>query len=360
MNNGKVAVGLSGGVDSAVAAYLLKEQGYDLVGVTMVIWDDKYQLTTGNKHGCFGPEEYEDVDKARKVCLSLNIEHKIVSLVDDYKKQVLNYFRQEYLSGRTPNPCIRCNTKIKFGLLVDKVKQSDFNFRFFATGHYAQIEHSQNSFFLKKAKDNSKDQSYFLSGLTRDQLAFSMFPLGGLTKKEVRSIAINANLPVAEEPESQDFIGGADYSELFKEQSIPVGDTVDSNGIVLGKHKGLVYYTVGQRRNLGISSAYPLYVLELDAKNNRVIVGKKEETFKSGLTASALNILLPEGILAGSRLQAKIRQKHTPCGAIVNQFDGNSLTMTFDDPQSAITPGQTVVFYNNDYVIGSGVIDRAL
>lgn len=356
----KVAVGLSGGVDSSVAAALLKEKGYSVIGITMEIFDGSIAVEEAARHACYGPGEEEDVAAATAVCEKLDIPYFVFDLRREYRKHVIDYFKSEYLVGRTPNPCIVCNRRLKFGFMLEKAKAAGIDFQYFATGHYARIEKYDDRFVLKKAVDTIKDQTYFLYGLTQQQLAHTIFPLGTYTKDRVREIAQSFGLETANRPESQDFIAGRDYSPLFTEAEIRPGDIVDEDGCLLGKHRGIIHYTVGQRRGLGIASDRPLYVMDIDADKNRLIVGAKKNLFSKGLIASDLNFLALESLKQPYEVKARIRLRHTAAEATVYPDLKDTVKVLFKEPQTAITPGQSVVFYRDDTVFGGGVIEKAL
>jgi len=352
---------LSGGVDSSVAAFLLKEQGYEVIGLTMKIFDESSSsLSRVEGHACYGPGEREDVERARDLCKGLGVPFYALDLKGEYEHYVLDYFRNEYLSGRTPNPCIVCNRRLKFGFLLEKARRAGTNFDAFATGHYARIEERGDRFLLKKAVDSTKDQTYFLWALEQGQLCRVIFPLGGMTKHQVKETARSLGLVSADQPESQDFIAGRDYSRLFKRSEIRPGDIVDETGRTLGRHEGIIYYTIGQRRGLGISSRRPLYVLGIDAGKNRIIVGEKEKVFSHGLIASQLNLIAVERLQGAIKLKAKIRLQHREADATVFPLEGNRARVLFDAPQISVTPGQSVVFYVDDIVLGGGIIERDL
>lgn len=354
----KVVVAMSGGVDSSVAAALLQEQGFQVTGVTMKIWDGEDSSGPRVRHGCYGPGEEEDIEDARQVARTLGIPFSVFDLTQEYKSEVLNYFRQEYLAGRTPNPCLRCNHRVKFDALFRKALESGIEFDYFATGHYARVEYaeSQNRFLLKKARDLNKDQSYFLSFLSQEQLGRSLFPLGTYDKEEVRKMASNFGLSVAEKPESQDFIAGGYHSLL---ESAPPGPVLDRQGNRLGEHRGIPYYTIGQRKGLGIAAKEPLFVTDIDPEKNAVIVGSKEEVFRDELTASGLNWIAIEKLEQTIEVKARIRHLHKEAEAGVKPTDEKQVHVKFKEPQIAITPGQGVVFYQKDMVVGAGIIERA-
>ncbi len=355
-----VAVGMSGGVDSSLAALLLKKAGYAVIGITMAIYsgDDSCSDSTG--HACYGPGETDDINAAKAVSNFLSIPHYTIDLREEYKKTILDYFTSEYLQGRTPNPCTRCNPLMKFGFLVEKAKASGINFDMFATGHYAQIYHDESKacYTLKKAKDSKKDQSYFLYGIQKNCLSQLLFPLGTLTKKEVRFYANDADLPVSERPESQDFIECGDYTYLFKPEDIKPGPILDPSGKFLGVHRGIIYYTTGQRRGLGISHSEPLYVLEIDGAANTITVGPREHLYSKKLTAGNLNFVSIARPVQPLRIFAKLRQNHIPAAAEMLVCDNDKAQVIFDSPQLAITPGQAVVFYEDDILLGGGIIEK--
>lgn len=355
--NIKVAVGLSGGVDSAVAAVLLKEKGYDIIGITMKIWDDSFQIKDSGKDACYGPGELEDVRLAEDVCKKLEIPYYTFDLALGYKKEVLDYFKEEYLSGKTPNPCVKCNQSMKFGLLLDMARESGLEFDYFATGHYAKITKKNGIKFLEIATNQEKDQTYFLSRLKPEQLNNVLFPLADLTKQEVREIARKNSLNVSEREESQDFISGGDYNPLFSKDEIKEGDIINQKGEVLGKHKGIINYTIGQRKGLGISSIKPLYVIKIDAVNNKIVVSDKEHLFSTEMKVESLNLFDNWSIGSEHSVFTKIRQKHEQVASKIIIDSEQNATIIFNAPQLAITPGQIAVFYSEEgIVLGSAII----
>ncbi len=356
-NRVKVIVGMSGGVDSSVAAALLKEKGYQVSGVTMKIWDGEACPEEGIRHGCYGPGEAEDIEDARRVAQVLGIDFHVFDLRQEYKAEVLNYFCHEYLSGRTPNPCLRCNQKVKFDALLRKAQDCGIEFDFFATGHYARIEYdkSRQRYLLKKALDSTKDQSYFISSLSQAQLGRSLFPIGDYTKEEVRKIASDFGLGVSNKLESQDFIAGG-YASLVG--AARPGPILDKEGNMLGEHRGIPFYTIGQRKKLGISATEPLYVTDLDPGRNAVIVGDREELYQDELIASELNWIAIEELKQPTKVKAKIRYLHQEAEAMVTPLSNDKVYVKFMEPQMAITPGQAVAFYHEDTVIGKGTIER--
>lgn len=358
--NATVAVGMSGGVDSSVAAALLKESGYHVIGLSMEIFDGSVAVKDSNKHACYGPDEKEDIESAASICKKLGMEFHIIDLRKEYRRHVIDYFRRNYLEGNTPNPCVVCNHRVKFGFLLDKAREAGVEFDFFATGHYARTEESGGRFLLKRAADLSKDQSYFLYALTPEQLSRTLFPLGEYTKQQVRVMARSLGLESADRRESQDFISGGDYSPLFREEEIREGDIVDEKGTVLGKHRGIIYYTVGQRRGLGIASGRPLYVTRIDAQNERIVVGRKADLASEGLIARDVNLIALDRVDRPYKVKAKIRQKHREAGATIFPYENNRVKLVFEEPQMAVTPGQSAVFYSGDTVLGGGIIERVL
>jgi tRNA-uridine 2-sulfurtransferase len=355
-----VAVGMSGGVDSSVAAAILQREGYNVIGITMEIWDGAIEVQESRKHACYGPGEEEDIEEATEVCRQLGIPYHVFDLKKEYKEHVLEYFREEYLAGRTPNPCVVCNHRLKFGFLIDRAREAGLEFDYFATGHYARVDSENGRYFLKKAADLSKDQTYFLKDLTSEQLKTVIFPLGGMLKSEVRKIAEEIELVVADRIESQDFIAGGDYSPLFSESEIATGDIVNDKGEILGQHKGIIHYTVGQRKGLGLSHPTPLYVLRVDAEKNKVIVTDKESLFFKGLIASDVHLNLPESFERPVKIKARIRQRHTEAEAEISREPEGRVKVLFKNPQLSVTPGQSVVFYDEDIVLGGGIIESSL
>ena len=359
-----VAVGMSGGVDSSVVAWLLKQQGFDVMGLTMSIWDGTLPLPDEGLSGCYGPGEARDIEVAKTVAARLGIPHHVIPLAPEYATEVLDYFRAEYRAGRTPNPCARCNRTLKFALLLERARGMGIVFDRFATGHYARVERdaATGRWLLRRAVDLAKDQTYFLSRLTQDQLAQVLFPLGALAKERVKELAREAGwADVADKPESQDFIESKNYGVLFDKRDAAPGPIVDAAGKVLGRHKGIVHYTVGQRKGLGIGGAgEPLYVLRIEACANTVVVGGYKDLFSSRLVAADLNWIGMAGPPAEPvRVKVKIRQQHREAAATLRAgiLDGLPVAeVLFDEPQMSITPGQSAVFYDGDSVAGSGII----
>jgi len=349
-------VGLSGGVDSSVSAFLLKEAGYDVIGVSMKIWEGESR-GSGKRHSCYGPGELEDIEDAKKVCEILGIPFYQIDLVEEYRRIVLEYFRSEYLKGRTPNPCIRCNQLIKFKALLEKIESIGVDFDYFATGHYARVEYDseKDRFILKKGIDERRDQSYFLFGLTQKQLSKVLFPLGNYKKEEVRRIAKKAGLDIYDKEESQDFYGG-DYRELLN--TVPSsGPILDRYGRVLGIHKGIWNYTIGQRKGLGIQSEKPLYVIDIDPERNAIIVGEERELYREEFYAEELNWVSIEKLEEPIEVKVKIRYKSNETDCTVIPVSEDRVLVRFKTPQRAVTPGQASVFYDGDIVVGGGIIE---
>ena len=353
----KILVGLSGGVDSSVAALILKQKGYEVIGATMSIWGkDGMALKSGHKNACYGPDEKEDIEEAGKIAKQLDIPYYVFDCVEQYEKIVLDNFKSEYLQGRTPNPCIWCNALVKFGVLPHLAKENGIEFDKFATGHYARVEEANGRYLLKRGIAPNKDQSYFLYRLKQEQLQNILLPLGNYTKDEIRTIAKQNGLKVAEKPDSQDFYDG-DYNELLGVKELE-GNIVDTEGKILGKHKGIWNYTIGQRKGIGISASEPLYVLELKKSTNEVVVGPADKTFKKNLIATNLNWIAIDGLEGEKKTFVKIRSTQQPVSAIIKPEGENNVRVIFDDLQKSIAIGQSAVFYDGDTVLGGGVIDK--
>ncbi|NOY69050.1 MAG: tRNA 2-thiouridine(34) synthase MnmA [Deltaproteobacteria bacterium] len=355
----KIAVGMSGGVDSSLAAAILKMDGYDVVGITMKIFGGEDIGADCKGHACYGPGESDDILRAGEVADFLGIPHHVIDLKAEYGEHVLSYFTSEYLAGKTPNPCTRCNPKMKFGFLLDRARSAGICFDLFATGHYVRQcwMDIYGKHVLKKAVDVEKDQSYFLYGLPKEIIPTLLFPLGALTKQAVRARAAELRLPVADRPESQDFIEGGDYGGLFNNKDVRPGDIIDVNGNKMGTHTGIINYTVGQRKGLGIPHSVPLYVLRIDAAENTIVVAPKSYLYAGSLIVGHINLIALDRIDSPMPITAKIRQKHQGAPALFEPLGNDRAKVIFDSPQLAVTPGQSVVFYDNDVVLGGGIIE---
>jgi tRNA-uridine 2-sulfurtransferase len=359
MSSKKVMLGMSGGVDSSVAAALLLEQGYEVIGVTLQIWQDMSEEIKKSEGSCCS---LSAVDDARRVANKLGIPYYVLNFKDIFNKTVIEYFKEEYFKGRTPNPCIACNRHVKWQAMLDKAVSMGIDY--IATGHYAKVVYdaASNRHILKKSVTDKKDQTYALYNLTQEQLSRTLMPVGDYPKDKIREMAKEMGLSVASKPDSQEicFIHDNDYGRFLSENSdkkIIPGKFVDTNGNVLGDHKGIVHYTIGQRKGLGMTFGKPMFVVALDVKNNRVVLGDDSEVFSNSLIASDLNFISIEKPVDGMRVNAKIRYSAKESPAIINLLDDNKVKVTFEVPQRAITPGQAVVFYDADAVVGGGTID---
>ena len=359
MNPKRVVVAMSGGVDSSVAAGLLKEQGYEVIGITMNLFPlpEEYCLDKDLK-SCCGRGAIED---ANRVASKLGIDHYVLNLKDSFEDLVVSDFLEEYSRGRTPNPCIRCNQFIKFDLLMERARKIGASC--IATGHYAQIvqDHRSGDFYLNKGVDKEKDQSYFLYTMTQNQLSHTLFPVGLFTKSEIRRRARKWGLPVAERLESQEicFIPDNDYAGFLKKrmpETFYPGPIVDSKGQILGHHSGIIHFTVGQRRGMGIAAPHPLYVLEINTSKNEIVVGPNDCLYKKDLLADQINWISEDKIVSSVQAKARIRYKHKEAEALLVPLASEKIRVEFEKPQRAITPGQAVVFYNGNVVLGGGTI----
>jgi len=351
-----VLVAMSGGVDSSITAALLKEQGYRVIGITMQLLPR--EINNKATVGCCGIENIED---ARYVASLLKIPHYVINFRELFTEKVINNFIQEYRSGRTPNPCIKCNQYIKFKYLILKAEQIGADF--ISTGHYARIQYSSEKgvYLLKKGIDQERDQSYFLYVMTQSQLARTLMPLGEYTKAEVRNLARNLKLPVHEKPDSQEicFVTDRDYRrflESFCPQAQAPGPILNKQGRVIGQHEGITNFTIGQRRGLGISSSQPLYVTRIDSQNNSITVGAREEVMHRELLVSKV-IWTSGPVTLPMRVKIKIRSIHIPADALIEYAEDEMVRGIFDEPQWAVTPGQAAVFYDKDVVVGGGTIE---
>jgi len=341
MAKGKVAVALSGGVDSSAAALLLKEAAYEVIGIHMRLWDS--------------PHSDYQAHRAENICRILGIPCHQVDLQKEFELCVVEYFCREYRQGRTPNPCVACNQHIKFGFLLDKALSLGADY--LATGHYARVEHSRDGYRLLKAVDTSRDQSYFLYNLTQEKLGHVLFPLAEHSRDEVKQMAKQAGLPTAARS-SQDicFISQKNYG-AFLSQRFPgtPGDIVDTRGKQLGQHRGIAFYTIGQRHGLGLASAKPLYVIRIEPESNRIVLGHEKELYSQKLAAQKLNWISGKAPREPITVKAKIRYKSKEAEASLF-FRNGSVDVHFAQPQKAVTPGQAIVFYNMDEVLGGGII----
>ena len=357
----RVVVGMSGGVDSSVAAYLLKKQGYDVIGVTMQIWQEEDACRTEENGGCCGLSAVED---ARRVAAALDIPYYVMNFRKEFQENVIDYFTEEYLNGRTPNPCIACNRYVKWEALLNRSLALGADY--IATGHYARIEELPNGrFALRRCAAQEKDQTYALYNLTQDQLRRTLMPAGAYSKDEIRAIAQEQGLLVADKPDSQDicFVPDGDYASFIEEQvrsaggkELSGGNFVTRDGKVLGRHKGIIHYTVGQRKGLGLALGYPAFVLEIRPETEEVVIGTYEESLTRTVRADRLNFMSREDLEGPVRVFAKIRYNHRGAWCTAEKTGSDELVCHFDEPQRAVTPGQALVLYDGEYVLGGGTI----
>lgn len=357
MDKKKVVIGMSGGVDSSVAAYLLKQQGYDVMGVTMQIWQDEDNEQKEGHAGCCG---LSAVDDARRVAEAIGIPYYVMNFKKEFKVNVMDYFVSEYLQGRTPNPCIACNRYVKWESLLKR--SLDIGADCIATGHYARVVQLENGrYTLQKSATQAKDQTYALYNLNQYQLSHTIMPVGDYTKDEIREIAKGINLRVANKPDSQEicFIPDNNYAKFVEENTdanIKPGNFVNTAGEVLGQHKGITHYTVGQRKGLNLALGYPVFVVEIKPETNEVVIGNSSEVFSDRLYCNHINLMSIEDLEGDMEVTAKIRYSHKGAKCVIRKVEDDVIECVFEEPQRAITPGQAVVFYDGEYVVGGGTI----
>ena len=353
----KVVVGMSGGVDSSVAAYLLKEQGYDVIGVTMQIWQDESQEQIEDNGGCCG---ITAVDDARRVAMQLDIPYYVMNFKNEFKKNVIDYFTDEYIHGRTPNPCITCNRHVKWESLLKR--SLEIGADCIATGHYARIAQLENGrYAIRNSVTAKKDQTYALYNLTQEQLSHTLMPVGDYNKDEIRAIAEKIGIQVAHKPDSMEicFVPDNDYAGFITRETGYVsrpGNFVDLHGNILGTHKGIIHYTVGQRKGLGLAMGHPVFVVAIRPETNEVVIGENDDVFSTKLYANNINLLSVDKIEEPIRARAKIRYSHEGADCTIRMADDGLLECVFDEKQRAVTPGQALVIYDGDYVLGGGTI----
>lgn len=357
IDKGTVVVGMSGGVDSSAAAYLLKKEGYRVIGVTMQIWQDEDPDKVSEEGGCCG---LSAVDDARAVCQKLDIPYYVMNFKQEFKCNVIDNFVDEYIAGRTPNPCIRCNRYVKWEGLLNR--SIEIGADYIATGHYARIIKLPNGrYSIAESVTDKKDQTYALYNLTQEQLKRTLMPVGDYTKDEIRKIAENAGLNVAHKKDSQDicFISDDDYAGFVDRTGRvipPEGNFVDKNGNILGRHKGITHYTIGQRRGLGLAMGHYVYVAGINVDKNEVIIGENEDIFTDRLVCSSINLMSIEKLTEEREVKCKIRYGHKGESAIIRQLDDDRIEVLFKEKVRAVTPGQAAVFYEDGHVLGGGII----
>ena len=348
---------MSGGVDSSVCAYLLKEPGYDVIGVTMQIWQDDDRCDIKDDGACCGLSAVND---ARRVAEQIGIPYYVMNFKKEFKDNVMDYFVDEYINGRTPNPCIACNRYVKWEALLKR--SLDIGADYIATGHYSRVEKLPNGrYSIKKSITDAKDQTYALYNLTQEQLSHTLMPVGSYTKDQIREIAQKIGLNVASKPDSQDicFVPDNDYAgylEKFAGVEPKEGNFVTKDGTVIGRHKGIIHYTIGQRKGLGLSMGHPVFVVAIRPETNEVVIGENEDLFTRRIVVNNFNFMSVEDIDSEVRLVGKIRYSHKGAPCVVKKIDNGLVECMFDEPQRAPTPGQALVLYDGDYVFGGGTI----